>query len=455
MIRVAVGFLALLSALIATAQAPPDPGQVADLIVAELKAARVPGAGVAVVSGDQMVARGYGVANAETGTPLQATTAVHLGSLTKLFTALAVVKALDAAKLPPETPIGPYVQGLGASASAATFDQLLSQTGGLRDRAGDSGTDGEAELGNSARELTGADFILPAGTVFSYTNLGYALAGAGLEGLRKQPYADVMRADIFNPLGMSRSTIRLKVATAADHAVGHRLENDSLKVVSPIANDTRIWPAGYMWSSANDMARALFALMHEGQVDGKQVLAAAVIDQVRAPHAAMPNVFVGGSYGYGLMMTRDRGVQIYEHGGTLPGFSSMLRFTLERRLGIAILTNMDNAPLRRIAQVVMTKALALPDQPPAARKETPVAPAEMKGLLGVYRNRGTADITVQAGRVVLILDEGPPMAVTRIAPHRYLARATPTAPALEFVLEPATDKTPTYLHFALWAYVKQ
>ncbi len=436
-------------------QSLPDPGQVADLIVAELEAARVPGAGIAVVSGDQIVARGYGVANAETGAPLQATTAVHLGSLTKLFTALAVVKALDDAKLPLATPVGPYVQGLGANASAVTFHQLLSQTAGLRDRAGDTGTDGEAELGNSARELTGADFILPAATVFSYSNLGYALAGAGLEGLRKQPYAEAMRSDLFVPLGMTRSTIRLRVATAADHAVGHRIENDALKVVRPIANDTRIWPAGYMWSSANDMSRALFALMHEGRVDGRQAIATPVIDRVRAPHTPMPNVFVGGSYGYGLMMTRDRDVQVYEHGGTLPGFSSMLRFTLERRLGIAILTNLDNAPLRRIAQVVMTKALALPEQPPVAPKEKPVTPAEMKGLLGIYRNRGTADLTVQNGRVFLILDEGPAMAVSRIEPNRYLARAAPTAPGLEFVLQRATEKAPAYLHFALWAYVKQ
>ena len=65
---------------------------------------------------------------------------------------------------------------------------------------------------------------------------------------------------------------------------------DSAVVVRPIADDTRIWPAGYMWTSANDMSRALFALMHNGRVDGKQAIPASVVTRVMTPHAPMPNV---------------------------------------------------------------------------------------------------------------------------------------------------------------------
>ena len=432
-----------------------DPNQIADHIVAELKAAGVPGAGVAVVSGEDMVARGYGVANAETAASLGPHTAVHLGSLTKLFTALAVTNALETLKLSPDTNVGAYVQGLAPAAASVTFHQLLSQTSGLRDRSGDYGTDQESALGDAARELTANDFLLPAGTVFSYTNLGYALAGAALEGLRKRPYADAMRTEIFAPLGMTRTTLRLTVATAGDHALGHRREKDTLAVVRPIANDTRIWPAGYMWSTATDISRALFALMHEGRLNGKQVLPAAVIERVMTPHTPMPNVFVGGHYGYGLMIARDRGALVYEHGGTLPGFSSIVRFAPERGVGIAILSNLDNAPLRRIAQVVMSKALSLSDVPATARKEMPVTAGEMKSFLGTYRNRGTAQLREQNGRVVLMLDEGPPMAVTRLDATRYLARPKPDIAGPEFVLHTANRTAPAYLHFALWAYVKE
>jgi CubicO group peptidase (beta-lactamase class C family) len=448
--------LVALLAISVNAQSPPTPTAdlIADHVVAELKTAGVPGAGIAIVSGEEVVARGYGIANTETGTVFQPHTAVHLGSLTKLFTALAVTSALDALKLPPETTVGPYVQGLAPPATTATFHHLLSQTSGLRDRAGDYGSDVESALGDSARELTGDDFLLPPGTVFSYTNLGYALAGAALEGLRKRPYAEAMRTEIFAPLGMTRSTLRLRVATAGDHAVGHRREKDTLSVVKPIANDTRIWPAGYMWSTASDMSRALYALMHNGRVNGKQALPAAVIERVMTPHTPLPNVFVGGHYGYGLMIARDRGLLMYEHGGTLPGFSSILRFVPERGVGIAILSNLDNAPLRRIAQTVVSKALALSDEPPPARKETVVTPAEMEMFFGNYRNRGIAQLREQNGRVVLIVDDGPPMTVSRLDANRYLARPTPAATGPEFVLQPAQGSTPAYLHFALWAYAK-
>lgn len=442
-----------LTALVATNQRPSAADIAAD-IETELKAARVPGAAIAVVVGDDRHARGFGVASTESNRPMTADTVVHLGSLTKAFTALAVTSALESRKLAPETAVGAYVSGLNERAGAATFHHLLSQTSGLHDRAGGDGTSREADLGNAARELTAADFLLPAGTVFSYSNPGYALAGAALEGLQKKAYADAMRELVFAPLGMTKSTLRLAVATAGAHAVGHRIEADKHTVVRPIANDTRIWPAGYLWSSANDLSRALFALMHNGRVDGKQALPASVVARVMTEHTPMPNVLVGGHYGYGLMMARDRGVLMYEHGGTLPGFSSIMRFAPDAGVGIAIATNLDNAPLRRIAPNVVAKALALPPAPPPARKESAVAPNEMKGMLGMFRNRGTAELTVKDKQVVLILDEGPAFTVSRLESNRFLARPAPNVPGPEFVLEPARGNAPAYLHFALWAYTR-
>jgi len=433
----------------------PAASDIAAHIETELKAARVPGAAVAIVAGDERLARGYGIAAADTGVPVDANTVVHIGSLTKLFTALAVIRALESRDLSADAAVGAYVRGLHERTARATFHHLLSQTSGLRDRAGNDGPSVETALGDAARELGPADFLLPPGTVFSYSNLGYSLAGAALEGLHQRPYADAMRELLFQPLGMTRSTIRLPVAIAGAHAVGHRLDGDKPTVVRPIANDTRIWPAGYMWSSANDMSRALFALIHHGRIDNKDVIPPSVVARAMSPHTPMPNVFVGGHYGYGLMMARDRGVMIYEHGGTLPGFSSILRFAPQRQVGIAILSNLDNAPLRRIAQSVLAKALALPNAPPAARTDAPVTTGEMKDFLGQYRNRGTATLAVRDGQVSLRLDEGPLFAVHRLEGNRFLARPAPNVPGPEFVLEPARANTPAYLHFALWAYVKE
>jgi hypothetical protein len=81
-----------------------------------------------------------------------------------------------------------------------------------------------------------------------------------------------------------------------------------------------------------------------------------------------------------------------------------------------------------------------------------VTPDELKGLLGMYRNRGTAEIAVKGTQVMLILDGGPAFAVSRLEGNRFLARPAPNAPGPEFVLEPARGNVPAYLHFALWAY---
>jgi len=451
-----VAFTAALALQMGAGQSDPTPSAaIAKSIEQELIAARVPGAAIAVVMGDDVFAGGYGVADVENGTAMTPLTLLQVGSVTKLFTALAMGNALDAQGVSLHTPVGKVMPLLAPRAAAATFHQLLSQTSGLRDRPGDNGLGDELALAGGARELTEADFLLPPDVVFSYSNLGYALAGAALESLSKRGFAEALRENALAPLGMERSTVRPSEVFARPHAVGYRIKGTAPTAVRPPANDTRIWPAGYLWTNATDMSRALQALMNRGRVPEFPGLPAIVIERATTPHVPMPNVFVGGHYGYGLMLAQDRGTRIYEHGGTLPGFSAIVRVAPERRLGLAILTNLDNAPLRRIAQSVMAKALVLPEPTAAARKESPVTAAEMTAFVGRYENRGSAEIAVREDAVVLMLDGGPPMAVTRIGEDRFLARPQPGAPGLEFVLAPATAQSAAYLHFALWAYVRR
>jgi CubicO group peptidase (beta-lactamase class C family) len=431
-----------------------SPADVAHLIEHELTAARVPGAAIAIVSGDERFAGSYGLADADARTPMTPSTLLQAGSLTKLFTALAVSTTLEAQQIQFESPVGRQLRGLAPEIARLTFHQLLAQTSGLRDRAGTGGSDDEAALAAAARALGAADAILPPGTVFSYSNPGYALVGAALEAIRRQPFADALADTTLDPLGMAGSTLRPAVARARPHAVGHRLDAATVVTLPTPVNDTRIWPSGYLWTNADDLSRALTALLHEGRLPGHQGLALSVIRRVSQPHTPMPNVFVGGHYGYGLMIARDRGTLIYEHGGTMPGFSSMVRMAPERGLGLAILTNLDNAPLRRVAQSVMATTLGLPDLVPPARTETPVTADEMKPLLGRYENRSSADLAVGDGRVVLVLDGGPAMTVTRIGEHRYLARPAPDVAGPEFVVQQAANGVP-YLHLALWAYAKR
>jgi CubicO group peptidase (beta-lactamase class C family) len=415
----------------------------------ELKAARVPGASFAIVSGNDTVLRSYGLADAERGVAMTPDTLLQVGSLNKLMTALALGSTLEERQIAFDTAIGKHVTGLSPRLAAATFHQLLSQTSGLRDQAGAGGAGDERALSARVRAIADGDFILPAGTVFSYSNLGYAAAGLALEELHKRPFADALKNAGLMPVGMASSVLRPADVAQRQHAIGHRLDQQVVHAIREFDNDASLWPAGYLWSNASDMSRVLTMLVPGG---GGSAISKTVVTRMTSSHAPMPNVFVGGHYGYALMLASDRGTRIYEHGGTQRGFSSLLRIAPDRRFGLVILANLDAAPLRRIAQTVMAEVLELPADLPPSRTEEPVSAAELQTFVGVYRNRGTAEIAVRDGSVALILDGGPPMAVSRIGANRYLARPKPGLAGPEFVLQPATATAPAYLHFALWAY---
>jgi CubicO group peptidase (beta-lactamase class C family) len=425
---------------------------VVQAIERELEAAGVPGASFAIASENHIRYGRVGVADAARGEPITADTLMQIGSLNKFVTALALSATLEEREIAFDDALGEHVPGLSPRLASVTFHQLLSHISGLRDVPGGTGTTDEAALATRVRAISDADFMLPAGTVFSYSNLGYAAAGLALEHLRKKPFADALRETVFEPLPKARATMRPPVAPGQPHAVGHRGEKGTIVPIREIDIDTSLWPAGYLWASAADMGWLLAVLTSPSSVGFG--LPRSSFTRAASPHTPMPNVFVGGHYGYGLMLGEDRGTRIYEHGGTQRGFSSILRVAPEQRFGLVILTNLDNAPLRRIAQKVMAEALGLPAQTPATRAEIAVTADEMKEFVGVYRNRGTAEIAVRDGRVVLILDGGAPMLVSRIGQHRYLAKPKPEIAGPEFVLQPATTTAPAYLHFALWAYTK-
>ena len=146
--------------------------------------------------------------------------------------------------------------GLTSCVGAPTLAQLLSHTGGLMDEPDEYGPQGEEGLAAYARTWTSEYCLLPPGRAFSYSNSGFALAGLALQEADKKPFADVMRARVLDPLGMPRTTFRPTEAMTWPLAVGHRRDKDGkVTVVRPLANDARLWPAGTLYSSANEMAR--------------------------------------------------------------------------------------------------------------------------------------------------------------------------------------------------------
>jgi CubicO group peptidase (beta-lactamase class C family) len=425
-----------------------------------MRATKTPGVQVVVVRGDSIVlARGFGVADVETGAPMTPDLLAQVGSFTKPFTAALVLTVAQRGTVSLRAPISRAVSGLRPKFRALTLSQLLSQTAGLGDREGSYGTSDESALLRAARELPDSVAFLPPGLSFSYSNVGFALAGLAAQEAAKQPFADLMRDRLLRPLGMTKATMRPREAATYPRAQGHKLtpKGDSVVVVRPIADDTRIWPAGYLYTNAREAARFAIALMNGGRVDGKQALAAGVTDSMLATHVALPGMPNATRYGYGMFLDTLRGHESAWHPGSMPGFSTLLRLIPERRVGVVIIANRDEVRMDRVAEAALEDALrplGIPFVAPAAvaaRLPAPAPGVRLVDYVGTYTNRFSFELQLKNGGLIL-RRFGAELPVVPLGNNTFAVQA-PGSPTVDrFSVVPATGATPAFGQMFLWTF---
>lgn len=376
--------------------------EIEPVVLREMEQSRTPGAAVAIVIGERVVyAKGFGVANVETNAPVTPDMLFRLGSTTKMFTAASVVLLAEQGKLALDEPIGKHVSGLHPRIGALTAHQLLTHTAGLTDESLMSGLHDETALLASVRAIDGSWLFAEPGKIHSYSNPGYWLAGALAQEATGRPYADVLDAQIFSPAGMSRTTLRPLVAMTYPLALGHEVRDAKPAIIRPQADNAATWPAGQMFSNVTDLSRFVIALMHEGRLDGKQVIPAPVVQKLAAGHVPRP----GGDerYGYGLMISHERGVRIVQHGGSRAGYGSTIRMAPDQKVAVIVLANRTGSGLARTASKALELALPLksPAETKSPERRTP-SEAEIAKLAGIYtNNRQTLELVAKDGRLWL------------------------------------------------------
>ncbi|HEX7955929.1 MAG TPA: serine hydrolase domain-containing protein, partial [Pyrinomonadaceae bacterium] len=410
--RLLTAALLLLSpGAVAARQSRPDFRALEAAVDAALKESKVPGAAVAVVSGDRVVfAKGFGVADAETRSPVTPDTLFRVGSTTKIFTAVTLLSLAEEGKLKLDRPVGEYAKGLSPALARLTAHQLLSHTAGMIDVDPDYGPHDESALGTAVRSW-GEDYLFTGpGRVFSYSNEGYDLLGYVIEQAGGRPYARQVRERLTVPLGIPHSAFRTDVAMTYPFSQGHGLSEDGkVHVVRPFPDNAVGWPNGFLFSSANDLARLAVALMNGGRIDGKQVVSPAVLAQVFAPHADIP---VAGKaadrvqYGYGMQMRDYRGVRLAMHDGALTGFTCLFRMVPERRFAVVVLGNLSEKTVDAAWRAAFD--LLLPDRPaPKSASGTPaylkMSAGEMARYAGRYVNNPklACELSVRGGRLFI------------------------------------------------------
>jgi CubicO group peptidase (beta-lactamase class C family) len=434
----------------------PDFGELEKIALEELKETGTPGVAIAIVRGDRIVfARGFGVANVETNAAVTGDTLFQIGSITKTFTATAVLTLAKEGNLKLDKPIGEFAKGLHPKLAQVTLQQLLSHTAGLKDEPDEFGLQDESALGQYVRSWKEDYCLFEPETVFSYSNSGFALAGFVAQEVSAKPYADFMTEKLFKPLGMPRTTFRPTIAMTYPLAVGHRARRgEAPTVVRPLANDARLWPAGTMYSSVNELARFAIAFLNDGLLDGKQVLSASVVADMQKPRAEVPSSL--DHYGYGLFINHYRGLRQVWHEGSMTGYVGAMRIVPEHRFAVIVLSNRDGTNLRKTVEKALELGLPL-----AAKAETrlktaqPLSEVEMKRYVGTYTNpnRWDEEILIKDGKLYLKLF-GVELALTKVGDHRF-AFQFPNAPPEELVVHLGTDGKPIYLHHYVWAFKRR
>ena len=310
----------------------------------------VPGLAVALVDEDETLwVEGFGNVDGRGSAPVDADTIFSVQSMSKLFTATAVMQAVAAGKLGLDEPITTYLPGFTVHSAfeehperKITLRMLLGHTAGFTHEA-PVGNNNELDPGTfdaHVRSISETWLRFPVGTGYAYSNLGIDLAGHILQRVEGRPFAAVVRDSLLDPLGMRRSTFdRVAIRSAGNRAIGHADPYPDPPVDVPMT------AAGGLYASVRDLARFLRFQLNGGSIDGRVVLGRKWLDEMQTvppPHAGEPA-------GYALGVVRHRWntwPDLLEHGGGGYGFLSDLWWAPEVGLGVAVLTNSDDHELQ-------------------------------------------------------------------------------------------------------------
>ncbi|MFB7913709.1 serine hydrolase domain-containing protein [Streptomyces sp. NPDC056061] len=267
-----------------------------------------------------------------------ADTQFRIGSLTKTFTAVLVLRLRDEGLLDLSDPLEKHLPGTGVG--DVTIHQLLGHSAGLG--AESPAPWWERTPGALRPEL--ADVLgegtrmHPPGHRYHYSNPGYTLLGTLIERVRGERWEEVLRREILEPLGMHRTSPRPQ----APHASGWAVHPWADVMLPEPAEDLGLMaPAGQLWSTTDDLLRfAVF--LAEGD---ERVLGAASVEQMREPSAPTQPGDWDGVYGLGLQIERRGGRTFYGHTGSLPGFLAALWFSVDDDVAAVALTNVTSGPL--------------------------------------------------------------------------------------------------------------
>ncbi|MFE5481487.1 serine hydrolase domain-containing protein [Streptomyces sp. NPDC056527] len=280
-----------------------------------------------------------------------ADTQYRIGSLTKVFTAVLVMRLRDEGLLDLNDPLEKHLSGTGVG--EVTIAQLLGHSAGLA--AETPAPWWERTPGTVRPELAdvlGDDpLVHPVGRLHHYSNPGYTLLGSLVEAVRGVSWEEALRGEILEPLGMTRTSAQ----PVAPHAGGWAVHPWADVMLPEPSEDLGVMaPAGQLWSTAEDLCR-FAGFLAQGD---DRVLGAASVEEMRTPAAPPGAGEWEGGYGLGVQLARKDGRTLVGHTGSLPGFVACLWVSVEDGVAAVALANATSGPLTSVVAADLVRIVA-------------------------------------------------------------------------------------------------
>lgn len=353
-------FLALVGTVPGRSQASPDEALQRIDSLAKNAVAQGPMAGLSLAvsrGGTDLVARGYGFAHLEHDVPATAETVYRIGSVTKQFTAAAILQLEEAGLLEVDSPLGEFLEDYPEPGKNVTLHQLLNHTSGIKAYTELPGFMGEpARLTYSHERLiatfAGEPLDFPPGTAYRYNNSAYYLLGVVIERVSGQAYGDYLRDEIFEPLEMHSTCYGWNEPIIRHRAAGYDVNSDGQFVNCGYIDMSCPGAAGALCSTAPDLLRWLNGLF-QWKVVSDESLQRMTSRQVTTLPAER-------NYGYGLFLEGADPVQRIYHGGGIHGFAALVAYYPEDELALALLTNTGSGDLDSLERSLTRVCRGLP-----------------------------------------------------------------------------------------------
>lgn len=361
-----------------------------DALIAPHYKANGPGASVLVTrNGKPVLRKAYGMANLEAKVAMQPDAVMRVGSITKQFTAVAIMLLVDEGMLSVTDPITKFFPDYPAHGKTITIEHLLTHTAGIPNytskRSFGTSMGRDMSVQQMVDSFKNDPLEFEPGTRYAYSNSGYFVLGAIIEKLSGQPYAKFIEQRIFVPLAMTHTAYEGHERAQGLRAVGYSKSWLGFKPATAISM-TQPFSAGAIVSTVDDLGR-----WHQAIAAGK-LLTPASWAKVHTSYKLADGKPT--HYGYGWNVSTLRDLPSYAHGGDINGFAAYALSLPQEQVVVAVLSNADSGSAN-VTQLANKAAAIVAGKPYPVRSAVPVAPAALDALAGDYKMTPAMNRTIR------------------------------------------------------------